>query len=343
MSTFSQNCFWGSLESSETHSKQYAYLETNSFESPFVYYISSKFLSLEPILLDFFSEKEYEIHCVAVGERVNQKHKFIEVKRNFKIRNKINKVNQYEEFDLTFSFFPSLSYISYNAIQDMISSVHKEVSAELELNSINNVPRYKYISPALFENKKIGFYSFELWTVSRIKRNICKLHVVCGNMIYVINFEETVNNPAFTALKIAWELNQYLKGDPLEKLNDEEKRKLKTLEITLPQNIEFEQGKEYPFDFPRKSKDGIVPVEIHLVVSRGEIQQVIVENTNENVAENPNPSLNPASLTPDVNGQYTVLFGQPEKQTVHCYHINEEGKCLAWGEIEVLVHENVKK
>jgi len=26
---------------------------------------------------------------------------------------------------------------------------------------------------------------------------------------------------------------------------------------------------------------------------------------------------------------------------VHCYHINEEGKCLAWGEIEVFVKATI--
>ncbi|MDR1383925.1 MAG: hypothetical protein LBJ67_08795, partial [Planctomycetaceae bacterium] len=97
-----------------------------------------------------------------------------------------------------------------------------------------------------------------------------------------------------------------------------------------------EQGKEYPLDFPRKLFDETVPAEIRLVVSRGEIQQVIDKNT----IETPNAFPNPASLSPDIDGKYTVLFGQPEQQTVHCYHIDEEGKCLAWGETEVFVKKS---
>jgi len=133
--------------------------------------------------------------------------------------------------------------------------------------------------------------------------------------------------------EIAWRIDQYLKGDPLEKLSDAEKAKLKTLEITLPGEMEFEQGIEYALDFPRKSADGTVPAEIRLVVSRGEIQQVI----DQAAVEDPRVFPNPASLAPDIDGQYTVLFGRPDKQTVHCYHINEQGRCLAWGEIEVFV------
>ena len=133
--------------------------------------------------------------------------------------------------------------------------------------------------------------------------------------------------------EIAWRIDQYLKDDPLEKFGDDERAKLRTLEITLPQEAEFEQGSEYPLDFARKLPDGTVPAEVRLVVSRGEIQQVI----DKAESENSNAFPNPASLAPDIDGKYTVLFGQPGKQTVHCYHINEEGKCLAWGEIEVQV------
>jgi hypothetical protein len=148
---------------------------------------------------------------------------------------------------------------------------------------------------------------------------------------------ETPLNP--NPREIAWKIDQYLKGDPLEKLNGETKQKIKTLKITLPKDTEFEQGKEYPLDFPRKSPDGTVPAEIRLVVSRGEIQQVIETNAADDVKT----SHNPASFAPGLDGKYTVLFGQPEKQTVHCYHINEEGECLAWGEIEVSVKKSQKK
>ncbi|MDR3109157.1 MAG: hypothetical protein LBU65_05655 [Planctomycetaceae bacterium] len=137
--------------------------------------------------------------------------------------------------------------------------------------------------------------------------------------------------------EVAWKIDQYLKGDPLAKLGNEAKQKIRTLKITLPKDTKFEIGKEYPLDFPRKSPDGAIPAEIRLVVSRGEIQQVIETNTAES-AKTPNP----ASLAPEIDGKYTVLFGQPEKQTIHCYHINEEGKCLAWGEIEVSVKKSEK-
>ena len=133
--------------------------------------------------------------------------------------------------------------------------------------------------------------------------------------------------------EIAWRIDQYLKGDPLEGLSDAGKQKLKTLEITLPKEAEFEQGKEYPLDFPRKQLDGTVPAEIRLVVSRGEIQQVI----DKAASEDPKVFPNPASLAPEIDGKYIVLFGKPEKQTIHCYHINEKGQCLAWGEVKVFV------
>ena len=139
--------------------------------------------------------------------------------------------------------------------------------------------------------------------------------------------------------EIAWRIDQYLKGDPLENCSDDEKANLKTLLITLPELSEFEQGVEYALDFPRKLPDGTVPAEIRLVASRGEIQQVL----DKVAVENPNVFPNPASLVPDIDGKYTVLFGQPDKQTVHCYHINEEGKCLAWGEIEVFVKDSNTK
>lgn len=147
----------------------------------------------------------------------------------------------------------------------------------------------------------------------------------------LLNDADLPDNP--DPREIAWRINQYLKCDPLEKLSDAEKAKIKTLEITLPKDIDFEQGKEYSLDFPRRLSDGTIPSEIRLVVSRGEIQQVVDQKT----VENTNIFPNPASLSPDVNGNYTVLFGQSGKQTIHCYHINEEGKCLAWGKTEVSV------
>ena len=314
------------------YSNQYSYLKASDYKTPYMYSISSKNLSFKPILSNFFAEKGYSINCVSVKGWLNQEYGFIEVKREFIVTGNDGSVS----FNLSFSFFPSQSYISYVAITETISKVKEKVSTEFELKSIDGMLRFKHVSPALFQDKEIGSYSYELWPASRIKRNMCMLHVICGNIIYVFTFTETANNLAFEARKLAWELDQYLKGDPLEKFSDEEKQKLKTLEITLPNETEFEQGKEYPIDFPRKLPDGSVPAEIRLVVSRGEIQQVIDKETAEDGSVFPNP----ASLAPDIDGKYTVLFGQPNKQTVHCYHINEEGKCLAWGEIEVFVRKS---
>ena len=205
----------------------------------------------------------------------------------------------------------------------------------------------------------IGFFSGELHLDNWEKSAVYNVMFYRGN-IRVTVF--TAGSPSFTEeelvdrdkynekleqpldpdpREIAWRIDQYLKGDPLEKLSDAEKAMLKTLEITLPNDaafdqgndVAFEQGKEYALDFPRKLTDGTVPAEIRLVVSRGEIQQVI----DQAAVEDPRVFPNPASLAPDIDGQYTVLFGKPDKQTVHCYHINEEGQCLAWGEIEVFV------
>jgi hypothetical protein len=138
---------------------------------------------------------------------------------------------------------------------------------------------------------------------------------------------ETSLNP--DPRKVAWRIDQYLKGAPLAKLGNEAKQKIKTLKITLPKDTKFEIGKKYPLDFPRKSPDGAVPTEIRLVVSRGRIQPVLATDRTD--------SPNITSFVREMNGKYTVLFGQPEKQTIHCYHINEEGKCLAWGSVEVEV------
>jgi hypothetical protein len=133
--------------------------------------------------------------------------------------------------------------------------------------------------------------------------------------------------------EIAWRIDRYLKGDPLEPFSDAEKAKLKTLAITLPKETEFVQGVEYSLDFPRKLPDGTVPAEIRLVVSRGEIQLIVVKNEASSEIS--------VFAHPVIPIQYTILFGQPDKQTVHCYHINEEGQCLAWGEIGVMVKASV--
>jgi hypothetical protein len=173
-------------------------------------------------------------------------------------------------------------------------------------------------------NVKVYVFSDAINTSSTIRDN--KIDYNLLSQIF-----ETPLNP--DPREVAWRIDQYLKGDPLEKVNEEEKQKLKTLEIKLPKDVDFEQGKEYSFDFPRRLSDGTIPSEIRLVVSRGEIQQVVDQKT----VENTNIFPNPASLSPDVNGNYTVLFGQSGKQTIHCYHINEEGKCSAWGKTEVSV------
>ena len=199
------------------------------------------------------------------------------------------------------------------------------------------------------ENDSIGNFSFDKRYGGFEGHRICEINFVRGNTVVSVfspfsslpgdqdHFLSALCDPdlpdTLDPREIAWQIDQYLKGDPLEKFGDDEKAKLKTLEITLPKEAEFEQGREYPLDFARKLTDGTVPAEVRLVVSRGEIQQVI----DKAESENSNAFPNPASLAPDIDGKYTVLFGRPGKQTVHCYHINEEGKCLAWDEIEVFV------
>lgn len=217
------------------------------------------------------------------------------------------------------------------------------------------ITSYRPFFNSSWNGEAIGFYSAEYHLDNWEK---CAVYSICfhrGNIrVNVFSSgpfftNEEIYDPEKYGLKIeqpfdpdprevAWRIDQYLKGDPLEKFSVPEKQKLKTLKLTLPQEPEFEQGKEYPLDFPRKLTDGTVPAEIRLVVSRGEIQQVL----NKEAVDDPKVIPNPASLTPDVDGNYTVLFGQPDKQTVHCYHIDETGKCLAWGEIEVLVKKSKK-
>jgi hypothetical protein len=206
----------------------------------------------------------------------------------------------------------------------------------------SNLPKNFFFSK--YNNDQIGNMSFDrkfgIWENDPTKH----VFFIRGNCVVIVSspfigFRYGIDKISIEQVcdpdprEVAWRIDQHLKGDPLEKLSNEEKQKLKTLKITLPKDTVFEQGKEYPFDFPRKLPDGTVPAEIRLVVSRGEIQQIIETNTTNN--ENVFP--NPASLAPDINGQYTVFFGQPDKQTIHCYHINEEGQCLAWGETEVFV------
>ena len=123
-------------------------------------------------------------------------------------------------------------------------------------------------------------------------------------------------------LRKAWEMDQYFIRDPLSKLSEDEKSKLKTLDMSLPVKEGLTQGKEFPLEFPRRLADGTTPAEIRLVVSRGEIQQT--------------SDVDP-TLAPEIDGKYTVLFSQPGKQSVKCYHLDETGKCLVWGEVEVNV------
>lgn len=120
----------------------------------------------------------------------------------------------------------------------------------------------------------------------------------------------------------AWKTDRYLTCDPLENLDTIEKTARKTLKITLPDVSEFVPGKEYPLDFSRQLPEGTTPAEIRLVVSRGEIRQII-ENQNS---------------APTIDGKYTVLFGQPNRQTIRIYHLDKSGNCLAWGKTEVEVN-----
>ncbi len=138
--------------------------------------------------------------------------------------------------------------------------------------------------------------------------------------------------------EIAWRIDQYLKGDPLKDFSETEKQQLNTLAIILPEKNEFELGKEYALGFTRNLPNGTVPDEIRLVVSRGEIQQIPSKKERTGVVDT-KTTPDPASLSPNIEGEYTVSFGKPGKQTVHCYHIDKTGKCLAWGMIEVNVAE----
>jgi hypothetical protein len=211
-----------------------------------------------------------------------------------------------------------------------------------------------------YKDDLIGNFSFDKRYGGFEGHKICEINFLRGNTIISVfvpfsqNLSIDSDDQQFLSAlhdtdlsdspdprEIAWRIDQYLKSDPLEKVTETEKQKIKTLKITLHKHIELEQGKEYPLDFPRQLSDGTVPAEIRLVVSRGEIQQVLEPDTD--IANDKTSFQNPTSLSPDINGQYTVLFGQPEKQTVHCYHINEEGKCLAWGEIDVFVKESGKQ
>ncbi|MDO4571513.1 MAG: hypothetical protein Q4D38_14100 [Planctomycetia bacterium] len=193
----------------------------------------------------------------------------------------------------------------------------------------------RFFLSAKYNGSPIGNFSFEKRFGGFEGHKICEINFMRGNVIvsvYVpatwkesaldrqpLSFFRDSNSQDVPDLReIAWRIDQYLKGDPVGKLSEEEKTKLKTLEIALPET-EFLQGKEYPLDFPRKLPDGTVPAEIRLVVSRGEVQQV---------SENP-------TLAPEINGKYTVLFGQSGQQTIRCYHLDESGKLLAWGEVEV--------
>ncbi|MDO4571677.1 MAG: hypothetical protein Q4D38_14945 [Planctomycetia bacterium] len=180
---------------------------------------------------------------------------------------------------------------------------------------------------------RIGNFSFDRRFGGFEGHCVCEVNFVRGNTVVSVfvpfsNEETRLPEKGISPTKvfsdstsildlrqIAWQIDQYLKSDPVEKLGDVEK----TLEIVLPKDVNFEIGKEYPLDFPRKLPDGTVPAEIRLVVSRGEVQQV---------SENP-------TLAPEIDGKYTVLFGQSGQQTIRCYHLDEAGKLLAWGEVEV--------
>ncbi|MDO4570691.1 MAG: hypothetical protein Q4D38_09930 [Planctomycetia bacterium] len=176
-----------------------------------------------------------------------------------------------------------------------------------------------------FNDTKIGNFSFDKRFGVFEGHRVCEVNFVRGNTVVSVFVplpnEKTLSLKGISSTKalcdldspnapdpcgVAWEIDQYLKTDPVEKLSEAEKTRLKTLEIVLPQDVEFVQRKEYSLDFPRKHPNGTTPAEIRLVVSRGEIQQISETLT----------------LAPTLEGQYTILFNQSGRQAVRCYHLD---------------------
>ncbi|MDR3109986.1 MAG: hypothetical protein LBU65_09940 [Planctomycetaceae bacterium] len=138
--------------------------------------------------------------------------------------------------------------------------------------------------------------------------------------------------------KIAYQYDRYLTDCPLKELQDDERQKLKTLDIRLLQDTALSTDKKYQLDFSRKLVSGGQPDEIRLIVSHGEIEQEDAKKKDTDPIE-----LDLASLAPGINGRFSVKFCKEGKQWVRCYHINKEGKCLAWGEIEVSVEQQKRR
>ncbi|MDR0522564.1 MAG: hypothetical protein LBH00_12040 [Planctomycetaceae bacterium] len=213
---------------------------------------------------------------------------------------------------------------------------------------INMARRYELIPHnrffAEYKNEVIGNFSYErkfgLWEEDP-SNYVCFIR---GNCLVIctgyFDFDEKTYLPkrctgSSDPLETAWRIDLYLKTPPVEKLKTEEKQELKTLNITLLSLTQIDVNKEYVLDFPRRTAKGDTPTEIRLVVSSGEIRQVIDLSSDQNK----NSVSPPQDQTQRANGRYTVKFFKSGNQTISCYHIDKDGCCTAWGEQTVRVNK----
>ncbi|MDO4571717.1 MAG: hypothetical protein Q4D38_15155, partial [Planctomycetia bacterium] len=133
-------------------------------------------------------------------------------------------------------------------------------------------PRKYFFSK--FNDEMIGNMSFEhrfgIWEDSPTT----DVYFIRGNCVFSVSSSKVFGlfNPPdkYGALEMvlvadknllrkAWEMDQYFIRDPLSKLSEDEKSKLKTLDMSLPVKEELTQGKEFPLEFPRRLADGTTP------------------------------------------------------------------------------------
>lgn len=135
-----------------------------------------------------------------------------------------------------------------------------------------------------------------------------------------------ISDPRAEALAI----DRQLRKDPLEALTPAERERLQTLNVELAPKERW-LGIVFA-DFSRRLPDGTEPDEIRLVVSPGGAVR-------QDFGDVPHSGSVP-SLYPDPAGKFVVDFMQPLLQTVRCFHLDRDGKVLAWGEAKAMVQDS---
>ncbi|MDO4585656.1 MAG: hypothetical protein Q4D62_16365 [Planctomycetia bacterium] len=133
-------------------------------------------------------------------------------------------------------------------------------------------------------------------------------------------------------------LKRWYACEPEEVLPPEDK---KTLEITLG-GEDWKAKTSYPIVVPDKLADGTQPALIRLVITAANGEDITSRTGMKQTGGFSNEKLDTSNFFGIPNpcefsgtAPSYVYFSHPGRLVVRCYHFDESGKLLAWGEVEV--------